>query len=66
MRGLKEVGLEGDWSEASRGMEREALVPRANGAILRDCRADTVHASISTEEVEVVACGCWDGGGTEE
>jgi hypothetical protein len=48
-------------------MEREAPVPRAEGEMLRDCRADeTVHASISMEEVEGIACGCWDGGRTEE
>jgi hypothetical protein len=57
--------LEGASSEVSSGMERLAPVPRAEVEMLRDCRAETVHASISTEEV-VGCAGCWDGGGTEE
>jgi hypothetical protein len=48
-------------------MERVAPVPRAEGEMLRDWRAETVHASISMEvEAACVGCGCWDGGGTEE
>ena len=49
-------------------MERDAPVPRAEGEMLRDWRAETVHASIWMDEVEVEACvgaGWWDGGGTE-
>ncbi len=47
-------------------MERVAPVPRAEGEMLRDWRAETVHASISMEVVEVaVVAGCWEGGGTE-
>jgi hypothetical protein len=49
----------------SSGIERDAPVPRAGGEMLRDCKAETFHASISIEEVEGCA-GCWDGGGTEE
>jgi hypothetical protein len=35
------------------------------GEMVRDCRAETVHASIWTEEVACAGWGCWDGGGTE-
>lgn len=44
-------------------MERVTPVPRAEGDTLRDCRADTVQASISIAEL---VAGCWEGGGTEE
>jgi hypothetical protein len=57
--------LAGTSSDVSKGMEREAPAPRAEGEILRDCRAETDHASISMEEV-VDCAGCWDGGATEE
>ena len=39
----------------SRGMERVAPVPRAEEEILRDCRAETVQASIFTVEGEACA-----------
>ena len=45
-------------------MESEAPVTRAEGEILRDWRAETVQASVST--AACATCGCWDGGGTEE
>jgi len=59
------AALESASSEMSSGIERDAPVPRAGGEMLRDCKAETFHASISIEEVEGCA-GCWDGGGTEE
>jgi hypothetical protein len=39
----------------SRGMERVTPVPRAEGEMLRDWRAETVHASIPMVEVEACA-----------
>lgn len=50
-------------SRVSRGIESVTPVPRADGDTLRDCKAETVHDSISTPAG--AAWGCWDGGGTE-
>lgn len=49
-------------SRASRGIERVTPVPTAEGEILSDSRAATVHASMSTPDP---VAGCCAGGGTE-
>ena len=43
-------------------MESVTPVPRAEGDMLSDSRAETVQASMSIEG----PAACWEGGGTDE